>query len=312
MKRVCAQGLFSYAVFFLCLSVILFARAEEWWEAPDWRPTSSNEEAFVQNYPGEHQFLAACRQGRVDVMEYWLNQEGFRPNDEFISGYTGKKVSGLKVASDCGHIDALKLLIKAGADLNQATNAGATPLFAASQEGLVEVVESLVKAGADLNPTTDDGATPLFIASQEGLVEVVEILVKAGADLNQARDDGVTPLLMASQNGHAEVVKILVNAGADPTQKWRGYLFITKSPLTVARHALPLLKRMNPEKYARYDQIIKTLKPAVKAWKAQKKIQAQIDSNTGCFDEFVCALREGIKQTVAPLMMRPPLNSKGY
>ncbi len=377
MKRVGAQGLFSYAVFFLCLSVVLFARAGEWWEAPDWRPTSSDEKAFVQALPGEHQFLAACRQGRVDVMEYWLSQKGFRPNDEFISGCCGDRVSGLWVVSQKGYTDGVKLLIEAGADLNQAADDGATPLFIASQNGHNKVIAILVKAGADLNQATDDGATPLFIASQNGHSKVIAILVKAGADLNQATDNGTTPLLIASQNGHnkviailvkagadlnqgyhgatplfiasqnghaevvqilveagadlnqspdngapplfiasqqghAEVVKILVNAGADPTQKWRNYLFITKSPLTIARHALPLLKRMNPEKYARYDQIITTLKPAVKSWREQKKIQAQIDGNTGCFDGFVDALKHEIKHTVAPFMKRAPLKSKGY
>ncbi len=408
MKRVGAQGLFSYAIFVLCLSVVLFARAGEWWEAPDWRPTSNDEKAFVQDYPDEHQFLAACRQERVDVMEYWLSQKGFSPNDEFISGRTGAKVSGLGVASQKGYAEGVKLLIeagadlnqdiddgatplyiasqedhnkvvailvKAGADLNQARYDGATPLFIASQKGLVEVVETLVKAGADLNQGYDgatplyiasqkglvevvetlvkagadlnqgyDGATPLYIASQNGHAEVVEILVKAGADLNQGKDngtrplyiasqnghskvveilvkagadlnqsnDGATPLFIASQKGHIEVVEILVNARANPTLKRHYDLVFTLSPLRVAKGRQPWRRKMNPEKYDRYDEVVEILKPAVKAWKEQEKIQAQIDDNTGCFDGFVCALKEGIKQAVAPLMTRASLKSKGY
>ncbi len=260
MKRVGTQELFSYAVFFLCLLVALFVRAR-WEDAPVW----DGDPPFEQKYPNEHQFLAACRQGRVDVMEYWLNLEGFRPNDEFISGRTGEKVSGLFLASQEGHIDGVKLLIKAGADLNQTRNC----------------------------------VTPLYRASQNGHAKVVEILVKAGADLNQSTEDGAAPLFMASQNGHDEAVEILVKAGADPTRKWHIGLFITKSPLTAARQA-------------GHDQIVKILKPAVKTWKEQKKIQAQIDGNTGCFDGFVDALKNEIKHTVAPLMTRVPLKSKGY
>ena len=343
MKRVGTQELFSYAVFFLCLSVVLFARAEEWWEAPDWRPTPNDEEAFVQDYPGEHQFLAACRQGRVDVMEYWLSQKGFRPNDEFISGCKGDRVSGLWVASQKGHTAGVKLLIKAGADLNQAgdeatplymasqnghaevveilvkaeadlnqsTNDGATPLFMASQNGHAEVVEILVKAGADLNRTWN-GVTPLFKASQNGHAEVVEILVKAEADLNQSTNDGATPLFMASQGGHAEAVEILIKAGADPTREWHLIPFFTKSPLTAAKYGQPSWRKTNPKKYDRYDKVVKIVNPAVKAWKEQKKIQAQIDGNTGCFDGFVDALKHEIKHTVAPLMTRVPLKNKGY
>ncbi len=377
MKRVGAQGLFSYAVFFLCLSVALFGRAGEWWAAPDWSPTSNDEKAFVQDFPDEHQFLAACRQGRVDVMEYWLSQKGFRPNDEFISGRTGEKVSGLRVASKKGHTDGVKLLIKAGADLNQCSDGGATPLYMASQNGRAEAVEILIQAGADLNQARNDGGTPLYIASEDGHNKVVEILLKAGADLNQGYhgvtplyissqnghsnvveillkagadlnqgyhgatplfiasqnghagvvqilveatgadlnqdpDDGATPLFMASQSGHVEIVEILVNARANPTLKWHYDLVFTKSPLKAAEHELPLWRKTNPDKYDRYDEVVKILKPAVKTWKEHKKLQAQLAGNTGCFDGFVCALREGIKQTVAPLMMRAPLKSKGY
>ncbi len=215
MKRVSAQDLLSYAIFVLCFSVVLFARAEEWWEAPDWRPTSSDEKAFVQDYPGEHQFLAACRQGRVDVMEYWLSQKGFRPNDEFIRGCRGDRVSGLWVASQKGYTDGVKLLIEAGADLNQGCD-GATPLYMASQNGRAEAVEILIQAGADLNQGCD-GATPLYIASQNGHAKAVEILLKAGADLNQGYH-GATPLYIASQNGHSKVLEVLLKAGADLNQ----------------------------------------------------------------------------------------------
>ncbi len=170
----------------------------------------------MQAFPGEHQFLAACRQGRVDVMEYWLSQKGFRPNNEFISGCTGAKVSGLGVASQIGYAEGVKLLIEAGADLNQGCD-GATPLYIASQNGHAEALEILIQAGADLNQGPDDGATPLFIASQNGHAKAVEILVKAGADFNQTWD-GVTPLFMDSQYGHAGVVEILIQAGADLNQ----------------------------------------------------------------------------------------------
>ncbi len=342
MKSVGAQSLFSYAVFFLCLSVVLFARAGEWWEAPNWRPTSSDEKVFVQDYPGNHQFLEACRQGRVDIVEYWVNQEGFRPNDEFISRLAGYKVSGLFVASHAGRNHVVKLLVEVGADLNQTWN-GATPLFIASQMGHIGVVQILVGAGANLNQARQ-GATPLFQASQNGHVDVVKILLSAGADLNltwhgvtplyqasdrghadvvqilvEAGDDnlnladaeGATPLFMASQNGHAEVVKILVKNGANPFKKWHHNVFFTKSPLTAAQQDQPFRLR-DSEARARYASIIQTLKTSIKVWKEQKKIQAKIDSNTGCFDGFVCALKESIKHTAAPLMIRAPLKSKGY
>ncbi len=252
----------------------------------------------MQNYPDEHQFLAACRQGRVDVMEYWLSQQGFSPNDEFIRGCRGERVSGLWVASQKGYTDGVKLLIKAGADLNQPRDDGATPLFMASQNGHAEIAKILVDAGADLNQTWN-GATPLFMASQNGHAEIAKILVNAGADLNQTWN-GETPLFQASQDGHVEVVEILVKAGADPTRKWHYGFFLTQSPLTTARNARPLLKRMNPEKHARYDQIIEILKSAVKVRENQKI--ARSTGTTVYFDPAVD--RAEMKNTVTPLMGR--------
>ncbi len=171
-------------------------------------------------------------------------------------------------------------------------------------------MEILLKAGADLNQGYDR-ATPLFMASQNGHAEVVEILVKAGADLNQGPDDGATPLFQASQNGHVEVVEILIKAGADPLKQWHCNGLFYQSSLEAARLS-KFIYLTNPETRKRYALIIQTLKPAVKTWKEQKKIQAQIDGNTGCFDEFVDALKHEIKHTVAPFMKRAPLKSKGY
>ncbi len=327
----------------------------------------------MQYYPDDHQFLEACWQGRADIVEHWLNQVGFRPNDEFTSSFAGDKISGLFVASHTGRSDIVKLLVDAGADLNQTWH-GVTPLFQASQNGHTEVVQVLVKAGADLNQTwngatplsqasqnghakvvqvlvdagadlnqtwngatplfqasqnghakvvqvlvdagadlnqTWNGATPLFQASKNGHAKVVQVLVDAGADLNQADDNGATPLFTASQNGHAEVVEILVKNGANPLKKYHPDVLFTKSPLTAAKFGQPSRQR-NPEAHARYASIIQTLKPAIKVWKKQKKIQAKIGGNTGCFDGFVDVMRHDIKHTLAPLMRRISLKSTDH
>jgi ankyrin repeat protein len=108
-----------------------------------------------------------------------------------------------------------------GADVNQATQDGTTPLFMAAQKGHLEVVRALVtELGADVNQATQDGATPLLIAAGKGHLKVVRALVtELGADVNQAAQNGVTPLLIAAQEGHLEAVRALVmELGADVNQ----------------------------------------------------------------------------------------------
>ena len=60
-------------------------------------------------------------------------------------------------------------------------NDGVTPLYMASQNDHVEVVRLLIDAGALINQADEDGATSLFMASLNGHVDVVRLLIDAGA-----------------------------------------------------------------------------------------------------------------------------------
>ena len=73
------------------------------------------------------------------------------------------------LASQNGH-EVVSMLLARRAFVNQATN-GYHALYTASEEGHCEVVSMLLaKEGADVNQAMDNGATPLFIASQTAIV----------------------------------------------------------------------------------------------------------------------------------------------
>ena len=55
-------------------------------------------------------------------------------------------------------------------------------------------MKALIVAGADINQATNTGATHLYNAAKYGHLEMVKALIAASADINQARDDGFTPL----------------------------------------------------------------------------------------------------------------------
>jgi ankyrin repeat protein len=125
-------------------------------------------------------------------------------------------VTPLIVASENGHLETVKLLLEAKADVNAAKNDGVTPLIVASENGHLETVKLLLEAKADIHARRKtDGITPLFIAAQEGHTDIVKLLLAAKADVNAAKNDGVTPLSVASENGHLETVKLLLAAMAD-------------------------------------------------------------------------------------------------
>ncbi|OLP96560.1 Ankyrin-3 [Symbiodinium microadriaticum] len=118
-------------------------------------------------------------------------------------------------ASKHGQIDVVRLLLEAKADMDKATQDGATPLYSAAAYGQLEVARLLLEANADQDKATQDGETPLFIAAQLGQLEVARFLLEANADTDKARQDGATPLFIAAAHGQLEVVRLLLEAKAD-------------------------------------------------------------------------------------------------
>ena len=76
-------------------------------------------------------------------------------------------------------------------------------------------VQALIEGGADVDKASNDGATPLYMAAQKGQLKVLHLLVKATADINKSMNGGVTPLMVAAWQGHADCLRLLLGAGAD-------------------------------------------------------------------------------------------------
>ena len=130
-----------------------------------------------------------------------------------------KATRPLTLAAFFGHAAAIDFLVSAGAVVDLPRGTGASALHLASQEGKLEAVRSLLRAGADVNLAVADewGNSPIMCAATKGHAAVIKALAEAGADVNFARAmNSVTALVMASQNGHEAAVRVLLSLGADP------------------------------------------------------------------------------------------------
>ncbi len=122
----------------------------------------------------------------------------------------------LAEAASRGDGDAVRSMLREGADVDATSADGATALFWAAYEDDLALMDLLIGAGADADTQNDYGATPLHVAGSNASAEAVEKLFDAGADPNVALPTGVTPLMEASRRGKADVVSLLLSHGADP------------------------------------------------------------------------------------------------
>lgn len=121
-------------------------------------------------------------------------------------------IAPIKAACLAGHADVVKELICEGADVNL-WDGDLLPLSTACDEGHLDVVKELINARADLN-LKYQSHTPLTIACYKNHIQIAMELINAGVDVNKAGRNG-TPLLIASSEGHFEIARALVEAGAN-------------------------------------------------------------------------------------------------
>ena len=176
----------------------------------------------------------ADEDGRTPV--YWAAGRGYTKLVRFLISKTADvnlgATNGFCPSHAADNGDIVRLLCKAGADLNKAAVWGVSPLDFGACFGQLETVQALVECGANIHQTRDSGSSALLIAAQNGHAAVVRALLDADAQVDQRQNDGASPLTMACQNGHAEVARMLVDANADVNNVWRG-----RSAVTHARNS---------------------------------------------------------------------------
>jgi ankyrin repeat protein len=147
-------------------------------------------------------------------------------------GGAGAARGGDQAAQAAAAQDADQDVIIAG--LVGGGSGGLTPLVFAAREGDLETVKVLVEAGADVNQTTEYGWTPLLVASNNRNYKVGAYLLEKGANPNIANKGGWTPLYLVTDNrnieggdypvpkpdmDHLEYITLLLNKGADPNMQ---------------------------------------------------------------------------------------------
>ncbi|KAK5822944.1 hypothetical protein F5H01DRAFT_364151 [Linnemannia elongata] len=105
------------------------------------------------------------------------------------------------------------------AHIDKRDRSGRTQLFKYTAMGDLEACRMLIEAGAQVNDRDYAEWTPLHEACVTGHDKVAELLIQHGADVNARGGHADTPLHDAAQNGHVDVVKLLLSRGANVLAK---------------------------------------------------------------------------------------------
>jgi uncharacterized protein len=140
---------------------------------------------------------------------------------ERVNAYSEDGFQPLGLAAYFGKVEAVKYLIKGGAEINSPSknSLSVTPLQSAVAGGHLEITRLLLEAGANPNVRERDGNTPLHAAAFNGDIEIVRSLIFGGADLEAINVNHEKPLDIALKSGHDGVVSLL-RAGI--TRRFRG------------------------------------------------------------------------------------------
>ena len=115
-----------------------------------------------------------------------------------------------------GNAEIVKILLRHGADVHaRDQSAGAFPVvWLTAAKGPPETLRLLLQAGAGLNESNALGVTPLMGAAFFGNMGTLPVLIAARADLQEHDPKGETALMWAAEGGRYDAARLLLDAGA--------------------------------------------------------------------------------------------------
>jgi ankyrin repeat protein len=118
----------------------------------------------------------------------------------------------------CANPPVLAQLLDAGANPLARSKFGATPLHhAAVEKDAIDAILLLIRANAAVNECDCNGNSASHWAAHKGRVENLKLLIAHGAQINQCNNAGKTMLALAAsaRENALEVMRLLIDSGAD-------------------------------------------------------------------------------------------------
>jgi ankyrin repeat protein len=162
------------------------------------------------NVDGRMPLHVAAEQGRWPVAKLLIK------NGADIDALDRNGHSPVYVALMAGRTQVVQHMLKMGAQIEPDEL-----LAEAVRNGVADrdVVELMLEQGADINQLTSEGETPLILAVKKGERLLVKRLILYGADVNKPGNNGELPLAIAKTQGNDSIIRLLRQNGARESQK---------------------------------------------------------------------------------------------
>ena len=150
--------------------------------------------------------------GRAEVVYRDKSDESETPSSYSVSERNKFESNPLLLASQVGHVEFARVLLKHGADTEAVDNGKRTPLLLAMQLGHVDVVRVLLEHAADVNARDANNATPLHMAFRSidsPDPDIVRLLLRHKPNIHAQDNKGQTPFMMAKEQGNHSIIRLL-------------------------------------------------------------------------------------------------------
>jgi len=158
----------------------------------------------------------AAASGEADITDDLAN--GNEPGGTTLEAVDEHGFTAAFWAAQMGNMDALKVLVKRGADLTVKSHSGLTMLMAAAYWGREDVTEYLIHTGVHADQHDTAGWTAIMWAAANGQLGTVKLLHRAGVELTRLSRGNWNVLMLAVHSGNKDVVSYLLENGCDPNQ----------------------------------------------------------------------------------------------
>ena len=140
----------------------------------------------VSRPSGYSPLVVAAQNNHEEIVKYLLNsfKESINLEQESSVSIDSSNIEGataLWTSATLGRLPIVKILVKAGADVNHGTRSRSTPIRGAAYDGHLGVVKYQAEKGADIHTPNHCGQSPLGIAAAMKRIDCAEYLISRGA-----------------------------------------------------------------------------------------------------------------------------------